>query len=68
MRSRETAREVQLRSMVSAQPGGTGEPGGSLRQYYAFSFLRVPTFQPVIPGRRKAFRVKSTKKWLHNIL
>ena len=77
VRSRETAREVRLRSMVSAQPGGTGEPGepggtgeagGSLQQYYAFSFLRVPTFQPVIPGRRKALRGKSTKQWLHNIL
>ena len=68
VRSRETAREVRLRSMVSAQPGGTGEAGGSLRQDYAFSYLRVPTFQPVIPGRRKALRGKSTKKWLHNIL
>ena len=68
VRSRETAREVRLRSMVSAQPGGTGEPCGNLQQDYAFSFLRVPTFQPVIPGRRKTLRGKSTKQWLHNIL
>ena len=80
VRSRETAREVRLCSMVSAQPGwkggtgepsgtgGTCEPGGSLRQGYFFPFLRAPTFQPVIPGRRKALRGKSTKQWLHNIL
>ena len=55
VRSRETAREVQLRSMVSAQPGGTGESGGSLQQYYAFFISQGPNVSACDPWTEKSF-------------